>query len=329
MAERPRSGRARAAGADVSRAGTERRDAAVASADAEPPRDPPPPAPVQPSLRRLRQFAIRPDRDLGQNFLIDSNILGVIGRAAELSPADVVLEIGGGLGVLSEYLAERVAHVHVIEIDRRLQDALGDAVGDRENVTVHWGDVMNIDLAGLRPEPTKVVANLPYGVATGALLRTIEQLPGVTRWVAMAQREVGERLAARPVGTGRGGRARTGTDKGAYGVPSVIAQLACDVEVLRAIPRTVFHPVPNVDSVLVGMSRRGPAPGDELRGLVNGSFAHRRKTLIGSLALSGRGGDLSREQVRSALECLGHPADVRAERLSPEDFRALARTLEL
>jgi 16S rRNA (adenine1518-N6/adenine1519-N6)-dimethyltransferase len=284
----------------------------------------------------------------------------VIGRAAELSPEDVVLEIGGGLGVLSEYLAERVAHVHVVEIDRRLEDALADAVGGRENVSVWWGDVMSIDLAGLAPEPTKVVANLPYGVAAGALLRTIEELGGVTRWVAMAQREVGERLAARPagggrVGTNQGGRMgtnqggrmgtnqgrrmgtnqgrRSGTDKGAYGVPSVIAQLACDVEVLRAIPRTVFHPVPNVDSVLVGLSRRGPAPGIELRGLVNGAFAHRRKTLVGSLALSGRSGSRPphhpREEVRSALERLGHPADVRAERLSPEDFRALARLLEL
>jgi 16S rRNA (adenine1518-N6/adenine1519-N6)-dimethyltransferase len=280
--------------------------------------------PVQPSLRRLRQFEIRPDRELGQNFLIDSNILGVIGRAAELSPEDVVLEIGGGLGVLSEYLAERVAHVHVVEIDRRLQDALADAVGGRENVTVWWGDVMSIDLAGLAPAPTKVVANLPYGVAAGALLRTIEELGGVTRWVAMAQREVGERLAARQVGGGR-----AGTNKGAYGVPSVLAQLACDVEVLRAIPRTVFHPVPNVDSVLVGLSRRGPAPGVELRALVNGAFAHRRKTLVGSLALSGRAAEHPREEVRSALERLGHPADVRAERLSPEDFRALARLLEL
>ena len=81
-------------------------------------------APVQPSLRRMRQFAVQPDRELGQNFLIDSNILGVIGRAAELEPDDVVLEIGGGLGVLSEYLAERVAHVHVVEVDERLREAL-------------------------------------------------------------------------------------------------------------------------------------------------------------------------------------------------------------
>jgi 16S rRNA (adenine1518-N6/adenine1519-N6)-dimethyltransferase len=293
-------------------------------------------APVQPSLRRLRQFDVRPDRELGQNFLIDSNILGVIDRAAELSREDVVLEIGGGLGVLSEHLAQRVHHVHVVEIDARLKHALLDATDPHTNVTVTWGDAMTIDLTRLRPEPTKVVANLPYGIAAGAVLRTIEELAGVERWVAMAQREVGERLAAAP-------------GSGAYGVPSVIAQLACEVEVLRAIPRTVFHPVPNVDSVLVGLRRRESVGGRDrgaadrlvaspssssispaLRALVRGAFAHRRKTLAGSLALSGRGGvGHSRELVRQALERLGHPADVRAERLSPEDFRALARMLEL
>ena len=307
-----------------------------------------PTAPVQPSLRRLKQFGVRPDRELGQNFLIDSNILGVIGRAAELTDEDVVLEVGGGLGVLSEYLAECVQHVHVVEIDERLSEALLDATDSFDNVTVHWGDVMTMALDELRPEPTKVVANLPYGVAAGALLRTIEELPDVQLWVAMAQREVGERLAAGPVGGGRagtnqGGRAGTNqggraeTDKGAYGVPSVIAQLACEVQVLRAIPRTVFYPVPNVDSVLVGLRRRGPAAAAPLRGLVNGAFAHRRKTLAGSLALSGGLGSRppgsrpphSREQVRGALQRLGHPADVRAERLPPEDFRALARLLNL
>ena len=279
-------------------------------------------APVQPSLRRIRQFGVRPDRELGQNFLIDSNILGVIDRAAELDPKDVVLEIGGGLGVLSEHLAARVSHVHVVEVDERLRDALGDATDPLANVTVHWGDAMRIDLRGLRPEPTKLVANLPYGIAAVVLLRTVEELPSVRCWVAMVQREVGERLAAAP-------------GSGAYGAPSVMAQLACEVELLRAIPRTVFHPAPNVDSVLVRMRRRGSTDGQAqpswpaLRALVGGAFAHRRKTLAGSLALSGRGGGRSREQVREALEQLGHPADVRAERLSAEDFRALARLLEL
>jgi 16S rRNA (adenine1518-N6/adenine1519-N6)-dimethyltransferase len=309
--------------------------------------------PVQPTLRRMRRFDVRPDRELGQNFLIDSNILGVIGRAATLGPQDVVLEVGGGLGVLSEYIAERVDHVHVVEIDERLGEALRDATDPHANVTLHWADAMTLDLAGLRPEPDKVVANLPYGVAASVLLRSIDELPSVHSWVAMVQREVGERLAAGPVGGGRAGlhkgvRAglhkggRSGPKKSAYGVPSVLAQLACDVQVLRAIPRAVFYPVPNVDSVLIGMRRRG-GTGDDvspaLRALVAGAFAHRRKTLAGSLVLAGgesssqpRHAPLpqrSREQLREALVRLGHPPDVRAERLSPADFRALERLLEL
>ncbi len=294
-----------------------------------------PSQPTQPSLRRMQRFDVHPDRELGQNFLIDSNILGVIERAAELGGRDVVLEVGGGLGVLSEYLAERVAHVHVVEIDTRLREALLDATDPHPNVSVRWGDAMRIDLTALSPAPEKVVANLPYGIAAGVLLRTIEELPDVGLWVAMAQREVGERLAAAP-----GGRD--------YGVSSVIAQLACEVRVLRAVPRTVFHPEPNVDSVLVRMRRLGAAPSPALRALVGGAFAHRRKTLAGSLALAGRGGGgsavaggvsvgraselvggRSREEIRMALSDLGHPENVRAERLEPEDFRELGRLLEL
>ena len=230
-----------------------------------------------------------------------------------------MLEIGGGLGVLSEYLAERVAHVHVVEIDTRLREALTDATGGHPNITVHWVDAMQMDLGSLEPAPTKVVANLPYGIAAGALLRTIEELPSVETWVGMVQREVGERLAGSPGG-------------GTYGTPSVLAQLVCEVRVLRAVPRTVFFPSPNVDSVLVGMRRRqgpGSSPSPALRALVSGSFAHRRKTLAGSLGLSGGAPGRSREQIRQALALIGHPPDVRAERLEPEDFRALARKLDL
>jgi 16S rRNA (adenine1518-N6/adenine1519-N6)-dimethyltransferase len=272
------------------------------------------PRPTQPSLRRLRQFGVRPKRDLGQNFLIDSNILGVIERAAELAPGDVVLEIGGGLGVLSEHLAPRAAHVHVVEVDRALVPALEDALGPYPNTTLHVQDAMALDLAALDPPPTKVVANLPYGIAASAILRTVEELDGVTRWVAMVQKEVGERLAAAP-----------GTP--AYGVPSVLAQLSCEVRVLRAISRTVFHPVPNVDSVLVGLRRTAPAAAPELRALVQGAFAHRRKALARSLALSpGFAADVN-ERARAALQQLGLPADARAERLAPADFAALAEAL--
>ncbi len=272
---------------------------------------PPPREPTQPSLRRLRRFDVRPNRSLGQNFLVDSNLLEVISRAAELDADDVALEIGGGLGVLSEHLAPRCAHVHVVEVDRLLEPALHDALDPFDNVSLHLEDAMALDVRALRPEPTRVIANLPYGIAAGALLKTVEELPTVTRWVAMVQREVGERLAARPA-------------TGAYGVPSVLAQLACEVRVLRPVSRTVFFPVPNVDSVLVVLSRRAGAPSVGMRRLVRAGFAHRRKALARSLALAG-GAD--RERTRSALEALGHPADVRAERLSPDHWRALHEEL--
>lgn len=269
--------------------------------------------PTQPSLRRLRAFEVRPKRDLGQNFLIDSNILDVIARAAELDPADVVLEIGGGLGVLSEHLAARCAHVHVVELDRSLEAPLRDALDPfGERATLHLADAMSLDLAALDPAPTKVVANLPYGIAAGAILRTIEELPLVTRWVAMVQKEVGERFAA-----------QAGT--AAYGVPSAIAQLACDVRVLRPISRQVFFPVPNVDSVLVGLERRAAAPPPALRAFVQGAFAHRRKALARSVALAGAAG---RDETRAALEALGEPADVRAERLAPGRLRELWESVE-
>jgi 16S rRNA (adenine1518-N6/adenine1519-N6)-dimethyltransferase len=270
--------------------------------------------PAQPSLRRMRQFGIRPNRELGQNFLIDSNLLDVIGRAAELEPADVVLEVGGGLGVLSEHLAARAGHVHVVELDRRLEPALRDALDPHPNASLHLGDAVKLDLAALDPAPTKVVANLPYGVAASVILRTVELLPHVTRWVAMVQREVGERFAARP-----------GTS--AYGVPSVLAQLACDVRVLRPVSRRVFHPVPNVDSVLVGLTRTGPAPDPGLRRLVQQGFAHRRKALARSLSLAPDAAGDVRERVRSALEAIGRPADARAESLSPEQWRELFERL--
>jgi 16S rRNA (adenine1518-N6/adenine1519-N6)-dimethyltransferase len=237
-------------------------------------------------------------------------MLGVIGRAAELAPDDVVLEVGGGLGVLSEYLAPRVEHLHVVEVDRSLEAPLADALAPFANTTLHLADAVRLDLRALDPPPAKVVANLPYGVAATVILRTIEELPSVGTWVAMVQREVGERFAA-----------SAGTP--AYGVPSVLAQLACDVKVLRPVSRNVFFPVPNVDSVLVRLLRRREVPEPGLRALVQQGFAHRRKALARSVSLAGG----SRDDVRAALEAIGKPADARAESLSPEEWRALYERL--
>jgi 16S rRNA (adenine1518-N6/adenine1519-N6)-dimethyltransferase len=270
--------------------------------------------PRQASLRRLRRFEVRPNRELGQNFLIDDNMLGVIGRAAELDGDDVVLEVGGGLGVLSEYLAPRVAHLHVVEVDRSLEPALAEALEPFSNASLHLADAVRLDLATLAPAPGKVVANLPYGVAATVLLKSVAELPGARLWAAMVQREVGERLAAAP------------GDK-SYGATSVLAQLACEVRVLRKVSRTVFHPEPNVDSALVVMRRRAAAHSRELTALVHGAFAHRRKALAGSLALvPGAPGDI-RAAARAALATVGQPADARAERLAPQAWPLLAEAI--
>jgi 16S rRNA (adenine1518-N6/adenine1519-N6)-dimethyltransferase len=259
---------------------------------------------------------VRSGRELGQNFLVDRNILGVIERLAELSARDVVLEIGGGPGVLSQRIAALTRHVHVVEIDLRLEPALRDALAPYDNVSLHFLDALELDLASLEPAPDKVVANLPYSIAATAILRTIEQLPEVRSWVVMVQREVGERLAAKP-------------GSSAYGIPSVLAQLACEVRVLRPVARTVFRPVPNVDSVLVGLRRTAPAADPSVRALVHDAFAHRRKALARSLALARRESSEPdvRERAREALQQMGHPADERAERLSPAEFSELAGRL--
>jgi 16S rRNA (adenine1518-N6/adenine1519-N6)-dimethyltransferase len=271
-------------------------------------------APRQASLRRLREFGVRPNRELGQNFLIDDNILDVIGRLAELDESDVVLEVGGGLGVLSEYLAARVAHVHVVEVDRALAPALEDALAPFDNATLHLADAVRMRFDELDPAPNKVVANLPYGVAATVLLKAIEELPDARLLVAMVQREVAERLAAAP-------------GSKTYGATSVLAQLSCDVRLERRVPRTVFHPAPNVESALAALRRTGPPPSPAVAALVHAAFAHRRKALAGSLALAPGAPPGIRERARAELERLGHPADARAERLAPREFAALAAAL--
>jgi 16S rRNA (adenine1518-N6/adenine1519-N6)-dimethyltransferase len=248
---------------------------------------------------------------LGQNFLADPNLLAAIVRDAELSPADVVLEVGAGEGVLSERLAPIAAHLHTVEIDRGLEPALA-TLAAREDVSLHWGDAMKIDLAALRPPPTAMVANLPYSVATPLLLRTIEELPQLASWTVMVQREIADRLRARP-------GSRT------YGSPSVVVQLSCEVELVRKVDPAVFRPRPRVDSAILRLRRTGPGADRATRELVRAAFAHRRKSLARSLE-HGREGTLA--AARAALAELGLPEDARAESLSPADFAALSAKLQ-
>jgi 16S rRNA (adenine1518-N6/adenine1519-N6)-dimethyltransferase len=251
---------------------------------------------------------VRPRKDLGQHFLVDENILGVIGRLARLEPADVVLEIGPGLGVLTRYLAERVAQVHAVEIDRSLEPQLPQLA----NVRIVIGDALRVDLSGLDPPPGKLVSNLPYNVATPIVVESLDGLPSVRSWCVMVQREVADRFFAEPCTK-------------AYGAVSVLVQLAAERTGFHPVGRTVFRPPPNVDSALVAFRRR-PVPDDfaEVKRVVGASFAHRRKTLPNSLELAGRA---DRDRAAGALATIGRPPASRAEELAPEEFVALTKAL--
>ena len=257
-------------------------------------------------------MTVVPKKAYGQHFLADPNILDVIGRLAGLSPDDVVLEIGPGLGVLTRYLADRVRHVHAVEVDRSLAPRLDEVVGDRENVALHWGDALRVDLAALDPAPTKLVANLPYNVATPIVVESLDGLPSLEEWTVMVQREVADRFFAPP---------RTK----AYGAVSVLLQLATERTGFHPVSRTVFRPPPNVDSALVAFRRRElPAGYPGLKRLVEGAFAHRRKTLPNSLELAGVA---PRRDAAAALASIGHGPNVRAEALAPDEYVALRDAL--
>jgi 16S rRNA (adenine1518-N6/adenine1519-N6)-dimethyltransferase len=251
-------------------------------------------------------------RRLGQNFLADTNLLEAIIRDARLDPADVVLEVGGGGGALTEALAPKVACVHVVEVDERMRPELEPLAVEAGNVGILWEDAMRADLGALAPAPTKMVSNLPYSVATPLLIRTISELPSISEWVVMVQREIGDRLRAEP-----GSRQ--------YGSPSALVQLACEVESLRNVDPAVFVPRPRVESALLRLRRTGPGPSPEVARLVRDAFAHRRKSLARSLELARPG---SLDAVRRALERIGKPADVRAEALAPAEFAELAAAME-
>jgi 16S rRNA (adenine1518-N6/adenine1519-N6)-dimethyltransferase len=260
----------------------------------------------------VTRLPVAPNRDLGQHFLVDENILGVIGRLAELAPADIVLEIGPGLGVLTRYLADRVDRVHAVELDAKLEPHLRERLGGRANVDLVLGDALRLDLAALSPAPQKLVANLPYNVATPLVVESLDGLPTLELWCVMVQREVADRFFAQP---------RTK----AYGAVSVLVQLAVERTGFHPVSRTAFKPPPNVDSALVAF-RRIELPDDfqGVKRVVEAAFAHRRKTLPNSLELAGAA---DRARAAAAVEAIGRPASSRAEELRPHEFVALADAL--
>lgn len=260
----------------------------------------------------MTRVHVTPKRDLGQHFLVDDNLLGVIARLAELEAGDIVLEIGPGLGALTVHLASRVARVIAVEIDPTLEPELTRRLAASSNVELVFADALAIDPGSFAYPPSKLVANLPYNVATPIVVESLDRLPSVQLWCVMVQREIADRFFAVP-----------GTK--VYGAVSVLLQLATERTGFHPVSRSVFRPRPNVESALVAFRRRQLPPSySEIKRVVQAAFAHRRKTLPNSLELAGVA---ARARSVEALAALGHVPAIRAEALRPEEFAALTELL--
>jgi 16S rRNA (adenine1518-N6/adenine1519-N6)-dimethyltransferase len=267
-------------------------------------------------VRQLAQrLGLKPTKQRGQNFVTDANTVRRIVRTSALTDADVVVEVGPGLGSLTLALLDQVQRVVAIEVDPVLSAALPATVAARrpdlaDRLEVVAADAMRVD-AVPGPPPTALVANLPYNVAVPVLLHLLERLPSLRRVLVMVQAEVADRLAAAP-----GSRA--------YGVPSVKAAWYGQVTRAGAVARSVFWPVPNVDSGLVALVRRpepvSTAGREAVFACVDAAFAQRRKTL--RAALAGWAG--SAQQAEQVLRSAGIDPSARGEQLSVGDFVAIA-----
>lgn len=265
-------------------------------------------------------------KSFGQNFLTDTNILQKIVDTAEIDDQVNVIEIGPGIGALTEFLAERAAQVMAFEIDHRLVPILADTLRDFDNVTVVNEDILKVDLAQhiqnfKNPDlPIKVVANLPYYITTPILMHLIESGIPFSEFVVMMQKEVADRISAQP-------------NTKAYGSLSIAVQYYMTAKVAFIVPRTVFVPAPNVDSAILKMVRR-PEPAVAVEDekfffkVSKASFTHRRKTLWNNLTGYFGKTEEVKDKLTKALDQAGLSPSVRGEALSLEEFASLADALK-
>ena len=265
-------------------------------------------------------------KSFGQNFLTDTNILQKIVDTAEIDDRVNVIEIGPGIGALTEFLAERAAEVMAFEIDHRLVPILADTLRDFDNVTVVNEDILKVDLAQhiqnfKNPElPIKVVANLPYYITTPILIHLIESGIPFSEFVVMMQKEVADRISAQP-------------NTKAYGSLSIAVQYYMTAKVAFIVPRTVFVPAPNVDSAILKMVRR-PEPAVAVEdesfffNVSKASFTHRRKTLWNNLTGYFGKTEEVKDKLTKALDQAGLSPSVRGEALSLAEFASLADALK-
>lgn len=261
----------------------------------------------------LKAFGLHMSKKLGQNFLIDAGIVQGIVDAAQIRPGDHVLEIGPGIGTLTQGLAEAGADVTAVELDKKLPAVLAETLKAYDHVRIVPGDILKVDIPALMgTEPFKVVANLPYYITTPILMTLLERRLPITTMVTMVQKEVAERMTARP-------RSRS------YGALSVAVQYYTEPEIVLNVPPRSFIPAPEVDSVVIACRVRSvPAVRVSEEKMffrvVRAAFGQRRKTLANAL----RGGGFPKEQVRDAMERAQMDPQRRGETLSLEEFGRLA-----
>ena len=257
-------------------------------------------------------------KSLGQNFLIDDNIIDKIVDGSLAGQGDKVIEVGPGIGTLTRELASRSEKVMVVEIDKKLIPILGDTLSDFDNVTIVNEDIMKADIKDLIDKnldggPVKLVANLPYYITTPIIMRFLEEDINVTDIVVMAQKEVAERMNANP-------------GKKDFGALSVAVQFYCDTEIVAKVPRHLFVPQPNVDSIVIALrvrpERKYKVEDEDLFfKIVKASFGQRRKTLLNSLTSMGI---LDKTDISAVLSVAGIDEKRRGETLSLEEFARLS-----
>lgn len=270
----------------------------------------------------LKKYQFRMQKKYGQNFLIDGNILAKIVEAAQITKEDCVLEIGPGIGTMTQYLAEAAGRVIAVEIDKGLIPILEETLSSYHNVTVLCEDILKVNLAALTAEnggrPLKVVANLPYYITTPIIMALFESGMPLASITVMVQSEVADRM-------------QTGPGSKDYGALSLAVQYYAKPEIVARVPASCFLPRPNVDSTVVRLTRyeKPPVDADDeafLFAVIRASFNQRRKTLANGLANAG-GLGVTRGQVETALEEMELPLTVRGETLSLERFTELSNRL--
>jgi 16S rRNA (adenine1518-N6/adenine1519-N6)-dimethyltransferase len=271
----------------------------------------------------LHQYGIKPNKKLGQSFLIDINVINRIVHAANISQEDIVVEIGAGIGVLTENIAKKAKRVIAVEIDRNLVEVLKDKLGVYDNVEVHSGDILKFDFNSIsetHSSKIKIIGNVPYNISSPLIFRLLSFRPVISDFMLMLQKEIVQRLVSVP-------------DNKIYGVPSVILQMFATAEKILDVPATCFFPQPKVESAIIrGVFREHPLfpLQDEIffTVLVKAAFAQRRKMLINNLKNAKFLEGLSDDDLKEALDAAGIDGKRRGETLSISEFGNLSNILK-